>query len=221
MCCFCFRVWPLQGTCSNLWRSCHHLCEWWWCKWEFISCRPAPSSSLSSFVLCSVLWLSWTLMATGTWLQSKCYHDNHKETLYLFLWLFCGSGTTLQDFPQSSSFQRQTRTERVWVACGTTWTSVSHCCLILCGDSGKCTLLTTYKPCTRLFSLSACARKKPGMRLIIYWLANLAYSSSVLSFFQYERGRSTADFVKFLNEKCGTKRLPGGALSPEVCAHRN
>ena len=33
---------------------------------------------------------------------------------------------------------------------------------------------------------------------------------------QYERGRSTADFVKFLNEKCGTKRLPGGELSPEV-----
>lgn len=32
----------------------------------------------------------------------------------------------------------------------------------------------------------------------------------------YERGRSTADFVKFLNDKCGTSRLPGGKLSPEA-----
>ena len=37
---------------------------------------------------------------------------------------------------------------------------------------------------------------------------------------QYERGRSTADFVKFLNDKCGTSRLPGGKLSPEVCGGR-
>lgn len=33
---------------------------------------------------------------------------------------------------------------------------------------------------------------------------------------QYERGRSTADFVKFLNEKCGTNRLPGGKLTDSV-----
>ena len=37
-----------------------------------------------------------------------------------------------------------------------------------------------------------------------------------MSFDQYERGRTTADFVKFLNEKCGTKRLPGGDLSDDV-----
>ena len=40
---------------------------------------------------------------------------------------------------------------------------------------------------------------------------------------QYERGRELADFVKFLNDKCGTNRLPGGKLSPEVlylmCMH--
>lgn len=33
---------------------------------------------------------------------------------------------------------------------------------------------------------------------------------------QYERGRELADFVKYLNDKCGTQRLPGGKLSPEV-----
>ena len=33
---------------------------------------------------------------------------------------------------------------------------------------------------------------------------------------QYERGRELADFVKYLNDKCGTNRLPGGKLSPEV-----
>ena len=41
-------------------------------------------------------------------------------------------------------------------------------------------------------------------------------ASLIFSVIQYERGRSTADFVKFLNENCGTKRLPGGELSPEV-----
>ena len=34
--------------------------------------------------------------------------------------------------------------------------------------------------------------------------------------FQYEGGRTTADFVKFLNEKAGTQRLPGGKLSDQV-----
>ena len=52
-----------------------------------------------------------------------------------------------------------------------------------------------------------------------YWLANLLTAILPSLSHQYERGRSTADFVKFLNEKCGTKRLPGGELSPEVCAH--
>ena len=33
---------------------------------------------------------------------------------------------------------------------------------------------------------------------------------------QYERGRELADFVKYLNDKCGTHRLPGGKLNPEV-----
>lgn len=32
----------------------------------------------------------------------------------------------------------------------------------------------------------------------------------------YERGRELADFVKYLNDKCGTQRLPGGKLSPEA-----
>ena len=32
----------------------------------------------------------------------------------------------------------------------------------------------------------------------------------------YEGGRSEADFVKFLNEKCGTKRAVGGGLSDDV-----
>ncbi|XP_064398536.1 uncharacterized protein LOC135345112 [Halichondria panicea] len=32
----------------------------------------------------------------------------------------------------------------------------------------------------------------------------------------YERGRSAADFVKFLNEKCGTHRQLGGELSEEA-----
>jgi protein disulfide-isomerase A6 len=30
---------------------------------------------------------------------------------------------------------------------------------------------------------------------------------------EYERGRELADFVKFLNDKCGTHRLPGGKLN--------
>ena len=34
---------------------------------------------------------------------------------------------------------------------------------------------------------------------------------------QYKHGRELADFVKFLNDKCGTHRQPGGDLSPEVC----
>ena len=33
---------------------------------------------------------------------------------------------------------------------------------------------------------------------------------------QYERGRELADFVKFLNDKCGTNRLPGGKLNSHV-----
>ena len=33
---------------------------------------------------------------------------------------------------------------------------------------------------------------------------------------QYDGGRTTADFVKFLNEKAGTQRLPGGKLSDQV-----
>ena len=33
---------------------------------------------------------------------------------------------------------------------------------------------------------------------------------------QYERGRELADFVKFLNDKCGTHRLPGGKLNADV-----
>ena len=33
---------------------------------------------------------------------------------------------------------------------------------------------------------------------------------------QYERGRELADFVKFLNDKCGTHRLPGGKLNSHV-----
>ena len=41
------------------------------------------------------------------------------------------------------------------------------------------------------------------------------FSLSVL-ISQYERGRSTADFVKYLNEKCGANRLPGGKLSNGV-----
>ncbi len=32
----------------------------------------------------------------------------------------------------------------------------------------------------------------------------------------YEGGRSEADFVKFLNDKCGTQRAVGGGLSDEV-----
>lgn len=34
----------------------------------------------------------------------------------------------------------------------------------------------------------------------------------------YEGGRSEADFVQFLNEKCGTQRAVGGGLSDEVSA---
>ncbi len=33
---------------------------------------------------------------------------------------------------------------------------------------------------------------------------------------QYDRGRTAADFVKYLNEKCGTHRQLGGLLSEEV-----
>lgn len=32
----------------------------------------------------------------------------------------------------------------------------------------------------------------------------------------YEGGRSEADFVTFLNEKCGTQRAVGGGLSDDV-----
>lgn len=32
----------------------------------------------------------------------------------------------------------------------------------------------------------------------------------------YEGGRTEADFVAFLNEKCGTQRAVGGGLSDEV-----
>lgn len=39
-----------------------------------VSAKSSPVGQLpqtpSSFLLCSVLWLSWMLMATGTWLQS-------------------------------------------------------------------------------------------------------------------------------------------------------
>ena len=44
------------------------------------------------------------------------------------------------------------------------------------------------------------------------------YMYCVCPFFdlQYDGGRTTADFVKFLNEKAGTQRLPGGKLSDQV-----
>ena len=32
----------------------------------------------------------------------------------------------------------------------------------------------------------------------------------------YEGGRTEADFVSFLNEKCGTQRLVGGSLNAKV-----
>ena len=38
----------------------------------------------------------------------------------------------------------------------------------------------------------------------------------ILFVLQYDGGRTTADFVKFLNEKAGTQRLPGGKLSDQV-----
>ena len=34
---------------------------------------------------------------------------------------------------------------------------------------------------------------------------------------QYDGGRTTAEFVNFLNERSGTQRLPGGQLSDQVC----
>jgi len=36
----------------------------------------------------------------------------------------------------------------------------------------------------------------------------------------YEGGRSEADFVAYLNEKCGTKRAVGGGLNDEACAYK-
>lgn len=35
----------------------------------------------------------------------------------------------------------------------------------------------------------------------------------------YEGGRQEADFVQFLNEKCGTHRAVGGGLNDQVCAN--
>ena len=34
---------------------------------------------------------------------------------------------------------------------------------------------------------------------------------------EYDGGRTEEDFVKFLNEKCGTQRAVGGGLNEEVC----
>lgn len=36
---------------------------------------------------------------------------------------------------------------------------------------------------------------------------------------EYEKGRSEADFVEFLNEHCGTKRAVGGGLNNLVRPH--
>lgn len=35
----------------------------------------------------------------------------------------------------------------------------------------------------------------------------------------YEGGRQEADFVEFLNEKCGTHRAVGGGLNDQVCVN--
>lgn len=35
----------------------------------------------------------------------------------------------------------------------------------------------------------------------------------------YDGGRQEADFVEFLNEKCGTHRAVGGGLNEQVCAN--
>jgi protein disulfide-isomerase A6 len=35
----------------------------------------------------------------------------------------------------------------------------------------------------------------------------------------YDGGRSEADFVRFLNEKCGTHRAVGGGLTDEVSGY--
>ena len=50
-----------------------------------------------------------------------------------------------------------------------------------------------------------------------YWHIIVYITGDAMSILlQYDGGRTTADFVKFLNEKAGTQRLPGGKLSDQV-----
>ena len=55
-----------------------------------------------------------------------------------------------------------------------------------------------------------------GIIIIVYISGDAIIYYVHSSLLQYDGGRTTADFVKFLNEKAGTQRLPGGKLSDQV-----
>lgn len=54
------------------------------------------------------------------------------------------------------------------------------------------------------------------MLMLCFSILGLLSFDLLMFVFQYSGGRSEEDFVNFMNEKCGTKRTPGGGLNDEV-----